>query len=415
MDSGGSLAPLRLPNFRWFFLANGVNLLGSTMAPVALAFAVLEVSDSASALGIVLAANTIPMVLFLLFGGVIADRLPRVLVLRVGAIALAATQGAAATLVITGRAELWMLVVLEAANGIVLALTWPAFAALTPQLVPRELLQQANVLQSIVRGALRILGPTVAAWLVVGAGAGWALAVDALTWGLCGLLLVKVRIPAREQHGTPPSMLAELREGWTLFAGTTWLWVVVLAFSAMNAIHAGAWLTLGPVIAKDTIGERGWGYVLSAESIGLLLMTAIMLRRRLERPLLIGMVAIATVGLPIFLLGASPELVPLLVAALVAGAGIELFSLGWNLAMQEHVEERMLSRAFSYDALGSLVAVPVGQLVFGPLGAALGYRDVLVVSGLAYAALALAALASASVRNLARVPADRQAPDPAGA
>ena len=158
MDSGPSLAPLALPNFRWFFIARAVNLVGTTMAPIALAFAVLEVSNSASALGIVLAANTIPMVLFLLFGGVLSDRLPRVLILRLGSVALAATQGAAATLVITGRAELWMLVILEALNGIVLALTFPAFAAITPQLVPRAMLQQANVLQSVVRGALERAG-----------------------------------------------------------------------------------------------------------------------------------------------------------------------------------------------------------------------------------------------------------------
>ncbi len=368
MDRGSTFAPLALPNFRWFFTSSAINMVGSTMAPVALAFAVLDVTDSPSALGIVLAANTVPMVLFLLFGGVIADRLPRVLLLRAGSVVLALTQGAAAALVITGRAELWMLVVLEAVNGIALALTWPAFAALTPQLVPREQLQQANVLQSIVKGALRVLGPTAAAWLVVGAGAGWALAIDALTWLLAGLVLVKVRIPARERSGVEPSTWHELREGWALFAGTAWLWIVVLGFAVMNAIHAGAWMTLGPPIAKETIGERGWGYVLSAESLGLLLMTGIMLRRRLERPLLVGMLAIATVGLPLLLLGASPELLPLLVAAFIAGAGIELFNLGWTLAMQEHIEERMLSRAFSYDALGSLVAVPLGQLVYGPLG-----------------------------------------------
>lgn len=403
MDRGSAFAPLRSPNFRWYFLSSSVNMVGSTMAPIALAFAVLSFSDSPGDLGIVLASNTIPMVLFLLFGGVIADRLPRVFVLRTGSLVLALTQGAAATLVITGWVELWMLVILEALNGVVLALTWPAFSALTPQLVPRELLQQANVLQSIVKGALRVLGPTAAAWLVVGFGAGWALAIDGLTWGVSALLLIKVHLPAREQTGAPPSTMTELREGWSLFRGTAWLWIVVLAFSLMNAIHAGAWLTLGPAIAKGTIGERGWGYVLSAESIGLLAMTAIMMRRRLERPLLLGMAGVSTLGLPILLLGAAPSLVPLLVLAFLAGAGIELFSLGWNLAMQENIEERMLSRAFSYDALGSLVAVPIGQLLYGPLGAAFGYRDVLVVSGVAYAAIALASLASPSVRNLRRV------------
>jgi membrane associated rhomboid family serine protease len=176
----------------------------------------------------------------------------------------------------------------------------------------------------------------------------------------------------------------------------------VLAFAVLNAIHTGAWFTLGPPLAKDTIGEQGWGLVLSAESLGLLAMTAVMLRRRLERPLVLGMLGIAFAGAPLVLLGAEPALVPLLVAAFVAGAGIELFSLGWALAMQENIEERLLSRAYSYDMLGSFVAMPVGQLAYGPLGAAFGYRDVLVASGVVYAAIALLTLLSPAVRGLRR-------------
>ena len=406
MERGMAFAPMREANFRWYFLAQLVNMAGSTMAPIAVAFAVLEVSDSPTALGAVLASNSIPMVLFLLFGGVIADRLPRVLVLRAGNLMLALSQGAFAALVITDTAELWMLMALQVVNGTTLALSYPALAGLLPQLVPREMLQQANVLQSMSRGALRVLGPTVGALLVVTIGPGWAVAVDALAWVGAAVLLVKVRLPARERAADAPSTMTELREGWSLFVGTTWLWVIVLAFALLNAIHTGAWFTLGPPLAKDTIGEQGWGLLLSAESLGLLAMTAIMLRRRLERPLLVGMLGISIAGVPLVLLGAEPVLVPLLVAAFVAGAGIELFSLGWALAMQENIEERMLSRAYSYDMLGSFVAMPVGQLAYGPLGVAFGYRDVLVVSGVVYAVVALATLLSPAVRNLQRAPAD---------
>lgn len=402
----GALAPLRERNFRWFFVSSLINMAGSTMAPVALAFAVLEVSDSPKALGAVLAANSIPLVLFMLFGGVIADRLPRVLILRTGGLVLALTQGLAAGLIITDRAELWMLIVLEALNGVTLALVFPAFAAIMPQLVPRNMLQSANVLQSMSRGALRVVGPSIAALLVVTIGPGWALAVDALTWLVAALLLLRVVLPAPVRDGSSQSTFAELREGWSLFAGTTWLWVIVLAFGVLNMIHSGAFNTLGPVIAKDTIGAQGWGYIVSAESFGLLAMTGVMLRRRLERPLFFGMLGIATAGFPIVMLGADPELVPLVVLAFVAGAGIELFSLGWTLAMQEHVEERMLSRAYSYDALGSFVAMPIGQLAYGPLALAFGYRDVLIVSGIAYTAICLLTLVSASVRNLQRTPAE---------
>lgn len=297
-----------------------------------------------------------------------------------------------------------MLVVLEAVNGVVSAVVFPAMQGLFPQLVPRDLLQQANVLQSLVGGALRVVGPTISALLVVGVGPGWALAVDALTWAAAAVLLLRVDVPARVRTVERSSTMADLREGWSVFVGNTWFWVVVLSFCALNAIHTGAWFTLGPAHGKDTIGAAGWGYLMSAESIGLLATTLVMLRIRLQRPLLVGMLGCAFMGLPLLLFGLLSSLPVLVAAALLAGAGIELFSLGWSLAMQENIEERMLSRAFSYDALGSFVAMPVGQLLYGPLGEAFGYRDVLVISGIVYAVIALATLSSRSVRQLRRAP-----------
>jgi MFS family permease len=173
----------------------------------------------------------------------------------------------------------------------------------------------------------------------------------------------------------------------------------------MNLIHAGAWFTLGPAIADDTIGRQGWGFVLSAEAAGLLLTTVVLLRVRLERPLLLGMLGMALVAPPILLLGASPHLVGLVVAAFLAGVGMEVFGMGWNLAMQENIEDGMLSRAYSYDALGSFVALPVGQLAFGPLAAVFGVEEVLVVSAVAYVAVVALVLCSRSVRDLPRAPA----------
>ncbi len=401
--TSGSLAPLQHANFRWYFIASTVNTAGSTMAGVALAFAVLSITDSASSLGLVLAAETVPTVLFLLFGGVIADRLPLTVVLRLGMLVLGLTQGAAAVLVITGTAEIWMLMVLAFLNGTTLAVTFPAMASIMPRLVPPDLLQQANALQSFARGALRIIGPTIAALLVVGVGAGWGLAFDAATWLAAAAILAKVALPPRPPRAERTSTFDDLREGWTYVRTTTWLWVVVIAFGVLNAIHAGAWFTLGPARAKETIGVGGWGLVLSAESLGLIVTAFVLLRRTLRRPLLSGMLGIATLSIPIVALGAAPHLGFLMVCAFVAGAGTEVFNMGWTLAMQEHVPPEMLSRAYSYDALGSFVAIPVGELAFGPLGTTFGYTDVLVVSGILYLLVCLLTLSSRSVRDLRRV------------
>ena len=394
-----SLSPLRERSFRWFFASHVVDLWGTTMAPVALAFAVLAIDDSATALGQVLAARSIPTVVLLLVGGVIADRFGRGLVIQVSNGVSAVSQGMAAALVITGQAELWHLIVIGAVNGTADAANFPALQGMIPQLVPRAQLQSANALMGVARGVLLAAGPTTAAVLVVSVGPGWALAVDAVTWLVALLLLVPIRIPPRVKESAT-SVLHDLREGWLLFRSTTWLWVVVLAFGVLNAIIAGAWHTLGPPLALDTIGITGWGYVLSAYALGLVLGGVVMMRIRVRRPLRAGMLGCLVFALPLLLLGLEPVLWALAALAFLGGVGMEVFGVGWSVAMQENVPEEMLSRAYSYDALGSFVAIPAGQLCYGPLGEWFGLRPVLVASGIAYAAVCLLTLASRSVRGL---------------
>lgn len=404
MTWADAISPLRNRSFAWYFASRTTNTLGTMMANIALTFAVLDIDGRAIAIGQVLAAHTIPMILLLLWGGVISDRLPRAVVLQASNVASALTQGFIAVLVITGTAELWMIIALSVVHGAVSAISLPAMAGMVPQLVPRDQLQPANALLSLTRNGLTVLGPTLGALLVVTVGSGWALAVDAMTWAVAALCLTQVRIPPLERTA-PDSTVAELREGWTFFRRTTWLWVVVLGFGALNAIHSGALFTLGPVVAEDTIGRQGWGYVLSAEAAGLLVMTVVLLRVRLERPLLWGMLACSAMSLPMLVLGLDPVLVALVVAAFVGGMGIEVFGMGWNLAMQENIDEHLLSRAYSYDMLGSYIAMPIGQLAWGPLGAVFGNEPVLVASGIAYVVICALVLCSRSVRDLPRAPA----------
>jgi len=396
-----ALAPLRDPRFAWYYAARVVSTAGSAMAPVALTFAVLAITHSATALGLVLAASTIPMVLFILIGGVVSDRFSRTAVIRTANLLSGATQTVVAVLVITGSANLWTLVAIEALNGTVSAFTMPAMQSVVPQLVPREHLQPANALLSFSRSGLNIIGPTVAALLVASVGPGWALAADALSWLVAAALIGRVSLPSMPRRGEA-NMLRELREGWTVFTGNTWLWVVVAGFGVMNAIHAGAWFTLGPSIAVDTFGARGWGLVLSAESVGLLVMTLVMLRVRLRRPLLSGMLGMLCFVGSLTVLGLAPHVATLMVASFVAGAGIEVFGIGWSVALQENIDGSVLSRAASYDALGSFVAIPLGQMLFGPLGSAFGARPVIVVGAVVYALTVLLVLSSRSVRDLRR-------------
>jgi MFS family permease len=244
-----------------------------------------------------------------------------------------------------------------------------------------------------------MLGPSVAGLLVVTVGPGWAIGIDACTYAVAAACMGMLALPAyvRENAST---MLTDLREGWTEFIAREWVWVVVAAFGLMNAIWAGAWVTLGPTIAKDTIGERGWGLVLSAQAVGFVLMSLVLLKLTLRYPIRAGMACMVLGAAPMLALGLAPELALLVVGATISGACMEVFSVGWSTALHQHVPEEVMSRVFSYDALGSFVAIPVGQLLAGPLAHLLGTRAVVVGGAVLYALIGASTLLSRSVRDL---------------
>lgn len=394
-----SLHPLRSTLFRWLLVGRALSFLGSAMAPVALAFAVLDLSASAAALGVVLAARSIPMAGLLLVGGVVSDRFSRSQVLVVSNVLTGISQGVAATLLITGNAEVWSLAVIEAVNGVTVAFTFPAMQSAIPMIVDRDDLQQANAMLGFSRHGMFILGPSLAGLFVVTVGSGWAIAVDSATYVISAFCMSRLRLRAVERTESS-SMVADLREGWTTFLSMRWVLIVVVAFGALNMIHAAVIFTLGPVIAKGTIGEGAWGAVLSAESIGFLLTTLVLLKVPLRYPLRAGMIGVAALGLPMLVLGLAPSVWPLVMLMFVAGIGGEIFGIGWSTAMHEFVPEELQSRLWSYDAFGSVVAVPLGQLLAGPLAILFDARGVATVAGVGYVVIALATLASPDVRRL---------------
>ncbi|MFC7596656.1 MFS transporter [Terrabacter sp. GCM10028922] len=402
-ESFGALTDRR---FAWYFTARTVSTAGHVMVPVALAFAVLHIDQSAAALAQVLGVRTLTMVVFLLVGGVVADRFSRIVVLQVSHVLTFVTQALAATLIISGHATLTQLTVIEGVNGAVAAFTMPAMMGIVPLVVDRARLQQANALLSFSRSGLAIIGPAVAGLLVVGVGPGWALAVDALTYAVAIVCLTRVGLPrpSDDTRSRRQSMVRELREGWSEFTRREWLWVVVLAFGLTNAIHAGVIGVLGPLVAKSTeaIGEAGWGLVLSAEAVGTVLMTLVMLRLSLAHPLRAGMVAVCVLAVPMALLGVAPAIVPVAVGFLLAGAAGEVFGVGWNTALHEHVPVSVLSRVSSYDALGSFVAIPIGTFLYGWLATIADLETLMVVSAVVYVVISLSALLSRSVRDLGR-------------
>ena len=426
------LAPLRSVPFRFLVAGRTINSVGNAIAPVALAFAVLDLTGSPSDLGLVVGARMFANVLFLLFGGALADRLPKHHLMVGASIAAAVTQGAVAVLVLGGAATIPLLIALSAVNGMVSALALPASAAIVPQLVPVESRQQANALVRLCFNGAYIAGAPVGGILVAGVGPGWGIAVDAAAFGLSAVAFALLRIPAAAQPAAGPraapgeiepgsaaaqagpvtaqagpptapprtSILADLRGGWTEFRSRTWLWVVVAAFSVINACLSGGMTILGPVVADATIGRRAWGFVLAAQTVGMLLGALVAMRINVSRLLLFGVACCALEILPMLTLGIAPHLGLLMAAAFLTGVGIEQFGVAWETSMQEHVPADKLARVYSYDMVGSFVAIPVGQVAAGPIAQAVGVEPTLVGAAVLVGLAVLAMLASRDVRNL---------------
>jgi MFS family permease len=394
--------PLREREFRLLFTGQSVSRLGSAMAPVALAFAVLDLTGSTTDLGVVLAARQIPTVLFLLVGGVWSDRLPRHRVMVASNVASGATQAAVAALLLSGHARLWHLVALAALNGGASAFFWPASAGVVPQTVPMPLLQQANATLRLALNATNITGAALGGVLVAATNPGTAIALDAASYGLAAAAIGAMRLPPglRLEGST---VLDELRAGWSEFWSRPWLWSIVLQFGFVNAAGNGAMSVLGPSVAKRHLsGAGGWGAVLASESIGLVLSGLLMLRWRPKRILLAATLAVFPTALPLVAL-ARPAALPVVIAsAFVAGFSIEIFGVLWDTTMQQEISQDRLSRLYAYDMLGSIALMPLGFVVVGPVAAAVGERATFLGSAVFIVASTLLVLLSRDVRTITR-------------
>ncbi|MEP6697224.1 MAG: MFS transporter [Pseudonocardiales bacterium] len=398
---GATLRPFAHPAFRMLFAGRFVSFVGNAMAPIALAFAVLDLTGSVRDLGLVLACRSVPQLVLLLFGGVFADRLPRHLVIVASNLISGTSQAVVAVLLLTGTADLWQLAALEAVNGASSAFLFPAAAGLTPQTVPPALLQQANSFLRLGLNTASIAGAGVGGILVAAAGPGWALAVDSATFFAGAAFLALIRLP-RGMRLPGGNVLAELRGGWDEFRSREWLWVIVCAFALINMAWTANIAVLGPAVANHTIGRAAWGLVVAAFTAGLLGGGLLSLRLRPQRTLLVGTVASLLVVPFLVVLGLEPAALPLILGAFVGGIGFELFGIYWDLSLQQHVPRDKLSRVSSYDALGSFLFIPAGQLLAGPLVLLVGLRPAIAVSVTVLVIATLAALCSRSVRDLRR-------------
>jgi predicted MFS family arabinose efflux permease len=370
---------------------------------VGVSFAVLKTTNSATDLSYVLAAQIAPSLVFALIGGVAADRFPPQRVIIVANLLIALGEATFGVLVLTGRPPLWAMISLEAVTGIGAAIFYPASQGLLPRLVPRGMLQDASAISRLAMNTGQMSGAAVAGLLVAATSPGLALL-------LCGVgmvstvpLLLSIRAgregprPDAASGTAAPSMLTELREGWSEFWSHTWLWVIVAQFCIVMMAWYGAFSVLGPVVAREHLGgPAAWGAITAADAFGLIAGGLVSLRFTPRRPMLFVVVTGGAIAISPLSLAMVLPLAAVCVASFGLGVFVEMMMVQWTVAMARNIPPDKLARVSSYDVLGSVMAMPAGALIAGPLGTAIG------VSHAQYAAASVIVVASA----LALIPRD---------
>ena len=402
MRRTGDFDALRERPFRLLFTAHAVSLLGDGFARVALVFAVLGVSDSPTAVGLVLGAQSLPLVVFLLIGGVVGDRRARRSIMVAADLTRFVSQAVMAGLVISGTAEVWQLAALAGAHGAATAFFNPAATALLPQIAPAHHLHDANALRGLVQAAGGLLGPALAGVVVALAGAGWALGVDALTFLVSALVLLQ--LDATPVRSAVMSFGSDLRDGWREFTRRDWVWGVVTGSALANAFLGALWV-VGPVIADRSLGgPAAWGLIVSALGAGAVIGGLAVLRLRPRRPLVAGVAAAALPAAAMARVAARAPVPAIAVSMMAGGAGLTIFNTLWDTTLQRHVPPESLSRVSAYDWCGSLALDPVGRGLAGPIAGAVGLSTTLWGAAIAYTLVSVAQMALPGVRGLLATP-----------
>jgi MFS family permease len=317
-----------------------------------------------------------------------------------------------AALIFAGLVEIWQIVVIEALFGAAEAFFRPAYTGLLPRTVPDAEIQPAQALTNMTNNVAELAGPALATVLVLGVGAGWAFALDAGTFVVSALLLCRVRA-----GGAPPAaierrtLLGELAEGFGHVRSRPWLWVTVAVFALAVPLGYAPLFVLGPTVAEDSYDSAAlFGIVTTLLGVGAVAGALVGLRWRPRHPMRAAFLVIAGWPALLVVFGAAAPVAAVVLLAVGTGLGFALFDVWWNTAMAERIPAYALSRVSSYDWMGSLVLLPVGFLVAGPLAEATSAQAVMVGGGVLTAAVLALGLIPRETRMLHRIEHARGAP-----
>jgi MFS family permease len=381
------LRPLRNRDFRLLWAGMTVSLLGDGIYIVAIAWQVYELSNAPTALAVVGVAWTLPMLLFVLVGGVLSDRFDRRTLMLVSDVVRALAIGAIGVLSVTGALELWQVLVLVAFYGAGDALFVPAFQAIVPDLVPTEHLLQANSLDMLMRPlALQLIGPALGGVAIAVAGTGAAFLLDAGTFVVSACLLLAIpRRPLPQRGATSVrSVFHDMREGYRFVRSITWLWGSLVAASFSLLFSFGPAQVLLPYVVKNELGGSAgdFGLALAAAGLGSIGAALVLGGRSLPRRHITVMYTFwGLTGFGVALWGLATGLWQIVLISILRGAGVTVGTVIWMTMVHTRVPRELLGRVASFDWMLSLSLIPVSFALTGPIAEALGPRETLVAAG----------------------------------
>jgi MFS family permease len=408
--------------FRRYFLAQTLSVFGDRLVPLALAFAVLAITDSLTALGLVLLASRLPVILFALLGGAAGDRYDRRTVMIAADVVRFGCQAATAALLLSGHAEVWSLMVLQSVAGAATAFFTPAATGMVAALVPSAELRRANALLSVSMNTGAIVALGISGALVALVGPGWAFALDALTFAASAFFLIGLKVTAAlTPVGERTGLLRRVGAGWSAVASRPWLWSATAHLALLNGLVIAPTIVLGPFVAeRDLGGATSWAAIGIGAALGGLAGAGIALRWHPRRPLAAAFGCVFAVTPLLVLLAVPGPVWALVLAAGAASMQTSIFNVFLTSTVQAHIPAALLARVSSVTMVGSLAALPVGMALVGPLAGLVGSRTVLLAAA-TWAVLSTAAvLTLPSVRRLTdpsprfEDPEDREDPEVSG-
>ena len=384
------------------FLARFISNYGNGMGPIALAFGILGLPNgSANLLGLVLGTTTVLFLIMAPFGGVIADKYGRARMVGLTDMAAGLVLIVQASYFTTGNVPIAVLLIVNGTFGILWGIFWPAFSGVIPAVLPEAGLQKGNALNQLLTNSGMIFGAASAGIFIDIFGVATTLAIDAASFLISGLLIYTFRHLTPRVTGTENSMLTDLRYGWGVFLSFKWIVNLVFAWSFIVMCWAAAENILGPLIALEHFnGAKSWSFVITAESIGLIVGSFIAIKIKVKYPLRFLQLTSFSVTFYIFALAKPQSLLIIAFGAFLFGITLDLWGTLWNTALQRKVPRDVLSRVSSFDAMGSMMFRPIGLAIAGPLSSLFGITNfIYILAALSLVAVA-APLFSAEVRNM---------------